>query len=61
MMKITVTFFSDGESIDKVYEGNEGAAMLALIDADEHIEKGGFCLLDDGNVAQLIERSPFKR
>ncbi len=61
MMKITVTFFSDGSSIDKVYEGNEGAAMLALIDADEHISNGGYCMIDDGNLCQLLERSPFNR
>ena len=61
-MKLTLTKFKDGqETTIEIYEGDAGANLMALIDADEHIKKGGWCMLDNGNVAQMIERPVFNR
>jgi hypothetical protein len=59
---LTLTKFSEGKApIDSIYDGNEGAHLMALFDADEHINNGGWCMLDDGHVAQFLDRPIFKR
>lgn len=58
----TVTFFMEGsEPFTREYIDAAGDTIIMLIDADEHIKKGGFVLIEANNVAQLVERPIFNR
>lgn len=58
----TVTFFQEGEApFDREYTDSAGDNLIMLFDADEHIKKGGFVLVNNGSVAQMIEYPIFGR
>ena len=56
-MKIKLTLFTDkAPPTVKELEGNEGAMLLILIDANEHIKAGGWALIDTGRTACMYTR-----
>lgn len=58
----TVTFFQEGVApFSREYTDSAGDNIIMLIDADEHIKKGGFVLVDSGSAAQMIEFPIFGR
>ena len=62
MLKIELTLFRDGHKPEtRTYEGNEGAALMALMDADDHIQAGHWCMLDNGRSANMLTRRLFGR
>lgn len=50
---ILVTFFLGEISTDKQYTG-ESAALCAMLDMDQHIRNGGWCMAEYNNVAVMI-------
>lgn len=59
MLTLTLTKFGADKPVVSTYEGNEGAALLAMMEADEHIRSGGWCLLEKDNVAHFLSKPLF--
>ncbi len=60
---IKVDFFIDGEGIVSSKECTEHAGdnLIALMDCDEHIKSGGWCMFHHNGIAQMIDRPIFNR
>ena len=53
--KLSVDFFANGRSATKEYEGEPAAAgTLAAIEMLDHLERGGWCVLNIGNLSQMV-------
>lgn len=52
---IEVTFFEDGKETytEKEYKG-ECASLIAALDMDEHIRKGGWCMATYKNKSVMV-------